>query len=301
MPTANADPVFWSAVADHVLRYGPQFERRIIERAAGSYVYDAAGQPILDFTSGQMSALLGHSHPAIVHTVREQIGSLDHLLSAMLSRPVVELSRRLGSLVPGLEKVLLLSTGAESNEAAIRLAKLVTGRHEIVAKAGDGPEQKVHVEVDEAETKDVPLSPRWIPPKKSAPGTTERVILVRQTNPLALVGFGVAGAALVVTAIGGILWVDAVEEARSRCGEQYCPPKANETSGGSYSVADRAYDEMTTKSGVMGIITVVGALTTVTFAVAGVAALSRPLKERVVARTVSPVFGAGSAGLAGTF
>ena len=133
MSTANADPAFWSAVSDHVLRYGPQFERRIIERAAGSYVYDAAGQPILDFTSGQMSALLGHSHPAIVATVREQIGALDHLLSAMLSRPVVELSRRLGSLVPGLEKVLLLSTGAESNEAAIRLAKLVTGRHEIVA------------------------------------------------------------------------------------------------------------------------------------------------------------------------
>ena len=133
MPTANADPAFWSAVADHVLRYGPQFERRIIERAAGSYVYDAAGQPILDFTSGQMSALLGHSHPAIVRTVCQQIGTLDHLLSALLSRPVVELSRRLGSLVPGLEKVLLLSTGAESNEAAIRLAKLVTGRHEIVA------------------------------------------------------------------------------------------------------------------------------------------------------------------------
>lgn len=133
MSTVNADPDFWSGVADHVLRYGPGFERRIIERAAGSYVYDAAGQPILDFTSGQMSALLGHSHPAIVRTVCQQIGTLDHLLSALLSRPVVELSRRLGSLVPGLEKVLLLSTGAESNEAAIRLAKLVTGRHEIVA------------------------------------------------------------------------------------------------------------------------------------------------------------------------
>lgn len=120
-------------MSGHVLRYGAQFEQRIIERAQGSYVYDAAGQPILDFTSGQMSALLGHSHPEIVRTVREQIGELDHLFSGMLSRPVVELSKRLGSLVPGLEKVLLLSTGAESNEAAIRLAKLVTGKYEIVA------------------------------------------------------------------------------------------------------------------------------------------------------------------------
>ncbi|SNB72871.1 2,2-dialkylglycine decarboxylase (pyruvate) [Arboricoccus pini] len=132
-PDANADPAFWSAVSDHVLRYGGTFERRIIERAEGSYVFDAAGDAILDFTSGQMSALLGHSHPAIVQTVRDQVSRLDHLLSGMLSRPVVELSARLGSMVKGLEKVLLLSTGAESNEAAIRLAKLVTGKYEIVA------------------------------------------------------------------------------------------------------------------------------------------------------------------------
>ncbi|AFK53638.1 aminotransferase class-III [Tistrella mobilis KA081020-065] len=131
--SANHDPSFWAAVDSHVLRYGGSFEHAIIERAKGSYVYDADGKPILDFTSGQMSALLGHSHPRIVETVRRQIGELDHLFSGMLSRPVVELARRLGSLAPGLEKVMLLSTGAESNEAAIRLAKLVTGRHEVVA------------------------------------------------------------------------------------------------------------------------------------------------------------------------
>ena len=124
---------FWASVSNHVMRYGPQFERRVIDRAEGSFVYDTAGQAILDFTSGQMSAVLGHSHPAIVRTVQAQIGRLDHLFSGMLSRPVVELCRRLGSLRPGLEKVLLLSTGGESNEAAIRLAKIVTGKHEIVA------------------------------------------------------------------------------------------------------------------------------------------------------------------------
>lgn len=129
----NDDPGFWSDVSSHVLRYGVPFEPRIIERAEGSYVHDAAGRAILDFTSGQMSSILGHSHPAILRTLRDQSGRLDHLLSAMLSRPVVDLSKRLGSLAPGLEKVLLLSTGAESNEAAIRLAKIVTGKHEIVA------------------------------------------------------------------------------------------------------------------------------------------------------------------------
>ncbi|OSQ37408.1 aspartate aminotransferase family protein [Thalassospira mesophila] len=129
----NLDPALWSAVSNHVMRYGPQFEKRIISRASGSYVYDLANDPILDFTSGQMSAVLGHSHPAIVKTVQDNISQLDHLFSGMLSRPVIELSRRLGSITPGLEKVLLLSTGGESNEAAIRLAKIVTGKHEIVA------------------------------------------------------------------------------------------------------------------------------------------------------------------------
>ncbi|EDM32796.1 aminotransferase, class III [Roseovarius sp. TM1035] len=115
------------------MRYGPVFERRIIDRAEGCFVYDTDGKPILDFTSGQMSAVLGHSHPEVVRVIREQAGRLDHLFSGMLSQPVVALCSRLGRMVPGLEKTLLLSTGGEANEAAIRLAKCVTGKHEIVA------------------------------------------------------------------------------------------------------------------------------------------------------------------------
>ncbi|HEY0240186.1 MAG TPA: aspartate aminotransferase family protein [Friedmanniella sp.] len=136
-PARAADPTaFWADADAHVLRYGSPFVPEIIDRAEGSFVYTETGRKILDFTSGQMSAILGHSHPDIVATVRRQVGQLDHLYSGMLSRPVVELSRRLaGTLPTPLEKVLLLSTGAESNEAAIRLAKLVTGGHEIVSLA----------------------------------------------------------------------------------------------------------------------------------------------------------------------
>lgn len=129
----NDEAAFWNAVDRHVVRYGGAFDPAIIERAAGSFVYDADDRAILDFTSGQMSAVLGHTHPRIVETVRRQVDKVAHLFSGMLSRPVVELSERLAALAPGLDKVLLLSTGAESNEAAIRMAKLVTGRHEIVA------------------------------------------------------------------------------------------------------------------------------------------------------------------------
>lgn len=133
MPVSSRHSSFWSDVDSHVLRYGPVFERRIIDRAEGSFVYDTDGKAILDFTSGQMSAVLGHSHPEVVRVIREQAGRLDHLFSGMLSQPVVDLCSRLGRVVPGLEKTMLLSTGGEANEAAIRLAKCVTGKHEIVA------------------------------------------------------------------------------------------------------------------------------------------------------------------------
>jgi 2,2-dialkylglycine decarboxylase (pyruvate) len=129
---------FWADADRHLVRYAGagDFTREIITRAAGSYVYTEDGRAILDFTSGQMSAILGHSHPEIVDTVRRQIGELDHLFSGMLSRPVVDLARRLADTLPEpLEKALLLTTGAESNEAAIRMAKLVTGKHEIVSFA----------------------------------------------------------------------------------------------------------------------------------------------------------------------
>jgi len=131
----NDDPAFWASARKHLTRYGPSFESIIVERAEGSFVYDADGRAILDFTSGQMSAVLGHTHPDIVATVNRQMTSVAHLFSGMLSRPVVELASRLAGLAPGLDRVQLLTTGAESNEAAIRMAKLVTGGHEVVAFA----------------------------------------------------------------------------------------------------------------------------------------------------------------------
>ncbi|GHH28321.1 aspartate aminotransferase family protein [Lentzea cavernae] len=127
---------FWDDVDRHLVRYGGTFTREIIDSASGSFLFTEDGRRVLDFTSGQMSAILGHSHPRIVETVQRQIANLDHLFSGMLSRPVVDLARRLAeTLPPSLTKVQLLTTGAESNEAALRMAKLVTGKHEVVAFA----------------------------------------------------------------------------------------------------------------------------------------------------------------------
>ncbi|SEP16419.1 aspartate aminotransferase family protein [Amycolatopsis saalfeldensis] len=134
----SSTETFWADADRHLVRYAGagDFTREIISRAEGSFLHTEDGRRILDFTSGQMSAILGHSHPEIVETVRRQVGELDHLFSGMLSRPVVDLARRLAGTLPApLEKALLLTTGAESNEAAIRMAKLVTGGHEIVSFA----------------------------------------------------------------------------------------------------------------------------------------------------------------------
>ena len=129
----NSDPVFWEKARAHLVRYGGDFAPFIAERAQGSFMWDADGRRILDFCSGQMSAIIGHSHPEIVEVVRRTMGELDHLYSTILSRPVVDLAALLAELAPGkLDRVLLVSTGGESNEAAIRMAKLATGRHEIV-------------------------------------------------------------------------------------------------------------------------------------------------------------------------
>ena len=132
----NTDPLFWQQARRHLIRYGGRFEPMIIERAQGSFVHDADGRAILDFTSGQMSALLGHGHPEIAAVVADHARRLDHLFSGMLSRPVVDLATRLAAVAPaGLERALLLTTGAEANEAALKLAKLYTGRYEVVGFA----------------------------------------------------------------------------------------------------------------------------------------------------------------------
>jgi 2,2-dialkylglycine decarboxylase (pyruvate) len=133
---ANKDPAFWGPAKANLVRYGGEFAPVIIEHARGSYIYDAEGRAILDFTSGQMSAILGHSHPEIVEAVTHSAGHLAHLFSGMLSWPVVRLAETMAEILPEpLSRSIFLSTGAESNEAAIRLAKLVTGGHEIVAFA----------------------------------------------------------------------------------------------------------------------------------------------------------------------
>ncbi|KAJ5199321.1 Pyridoxal phosphate-dependent transferase major region subdomain 2 [Penicillium cf. griseofulvum] len=145
-PKNDRNPILYSNVnqeelqaktSKYLLNYGTKFNKDVICGSRGLYVYTASGHKVLDFTSGQMSCLLGHGHPEIVQTITDHAASLDHLFSGMVSPPVISLGERLCKLLPtGLDKAFFLSTGGESNEAAIKMAKVYTGRFEIVGLGG---------------------------------------------------------------------------------------------------------------------------------------------------------------------
>ncbi|KIW46031.1 uncharacterized protein PV06_01724 [Exophiala oligosperma] len=131
---SNVNEEHLQAIASSCLaNYGTKFEKDVVVGSKGLYVYTASGHKVLDWTSGQMSCLIGHGHPEIVSTIHAHAENLDHLFSGMLSPPVINLAQRLTSLLPdGLDKAFFLSTGGESNEAAIKMAKVYTGKFEIV-------------------------------------------------------------------------------------------------------------------------------------------------------------------------
>ncbi len=121
----------------HLLHYGRDFLGELIVRAAGAYLYTQDGRAVLDFSSGQMCATIGHNHNKIIEAMNKAGQSVIHLDSTMLSPDVIGLVDRLCGMLPEpLNKALLLNTGGEANEAALRLAKIATGKFEIIGMAG---------------------------------------------------------------------------------------------------------------------------------------------------------------------
>ena len=127
----------WELADRHLLHYGRDFTREFIQRASGAHIYTTDGRAIIDFSSGQMCATLGHNHPAVIQAIERSLKASIHLDSTLLSPSIACLGKELCDLLPNeLDKVMFLNTGAESNEAAIRLAKLYTGCFEIVGLTG---------------------------------------------------------------------------------------------------------------------------------------------------------------------
>ncbi len=121
----------------NLIRYGGDPYPEVVDRAEGCYVWDASGKKILDFTSGQMCATVGHNHPNIVAAIKRSCDSALHLFSGMIPRSVVQLAEGLAKIVPRpLKKSLFLNTGSESNDAALKMARLHTGGFEVVGLGG---------------------------------------------------------------------------------------------------------------------------------------------------------------------
>lgn len=106
----------------------------IIESASGSVVVDTTGKEYLDFNSGQMCAALGHTHPRIAAAIEESARTIVHSGSTILNTKEVELSKELGQIVPRpLKKSTFMTSGSDSNEVALTIAKKATGGYEVAA------------------------------------------------------------------------------------------------------------------------------------------------------------------------
>jgi acetylornithine/N-succinyldiaminopimelate aminotransferase len=92
-------------------------------RAEGMRLYDDDGREYLDFVAGIGAVNLGHSHPAVVEAVREQIGLLTHVSNLYYVEHRDELARDLALLFGAPARVFLCNSGAEANEGAIKLAR----------------------------------------------------------------------------------------------------------------------------------------------------------------------------------
>ena len=103
-------------------------------RGLGATVWDDRGSAYLDATSGQGAALLGHSHPAIVQAVASQAQTLISCPEIFYNDQRAALYEALASILPNtLNRFFLCNSGAEAIEGALKLARLLTNRTEIVA------------------------------------------------------------------------------------------------------------------------------------------------------------------------
>ena len=122
---------------EFLVRYGGDQFDNTFKTALGAVVTDDSGREILDFTSGQMCATIGHNHPARVRAMAHSGRTAVHMFSGMIPDVVVKLARKLAEwLPPPLKKSLLINTGSESNEAALRMAKMYTTGYEVLALGG---------------------------------------------------------------------------------------------------------------------------------------------------------------------
>ena len=106
-----------------------------ISYAKGSYIYDSSKKKYLDFVAGVSANSLGHNHPRVTNAIKNQLDSYTHVMvyGEFIQKPQVDLCKLLASTLPEeLQSVYITNSGTEATEGALKLAKRVTNRYEII-------------------------------------------------------------------------------------------------------------------------------------------------------------------------
>ncbi len=110
-----------------------------IDRAEGIFIYDKSGKAYMDMIAGVAVNNIGHNHPKVVKALKEQIDRHLHVMvyGEFIQDAQLDFSMRLSSMLPdSLNSVYTVNSGTEANEAALKLAKRVTKRSELVSFRG---------------------------------------------------------------------------------------------------------------------------------------------------------------------
>ena len=127
-----------SSAQSHLSPVWTRYTDIVATRGEGSYLYDQDGTAYLDFTSGIGVTSTGHAHPRVVAAIREQAGKLLHGQANIVRSPaLLELVDELRTILPPrLDGFFFSNSGAEAVEGALKLARMATGRPNIVVFQG---------------------------------------------------------------------------------------------------------------------------------------------------------------------
>lgn len=110
----------------------------VADRAEGSYIYTDDGRRLLDFTCGIGVTNTGHCHPKVVEAIREQAGKFIHAqANLVIHKPMLGLIEELRKIVPPtIDSFFFANSGAEALENAVKIARVATGRQNVIVFSG---------------------------------------------------------------------------------------------------------------------------------------------------------------------
>jgi hypothetical protein len=263
--------------------------------------WDLVPTPVTGFELGKTQMMAGkilQAQELFQKVVRMPASMEESERSKVAREESSRIAKELEPRIPSLKIKVKLPAGASAvvrvDDDTIPMSGAVTtravdpGSHEVVAKAGDGPEQHVRIEVHESEVKEVELTPQWIAPKVDAKKEKGQIVVVREkTSVLTFIGFAGASAGLATTLVAGYVALDHHNELVDKCGERFCP----ETNNPQINIRNA-----------WALFTVGAGAATLAFLAAGIIGVTNPKKESVVVGgRVRPAVGLGSLSLEGTF